>query len=211
MNTGPTSERVYGVLRDRILGNVFAPGARLDPAILASELASSVTPVRDALHLLAGEQLVEVRPGDGFHLPHLTGPGLEDLYALNAEMLLLALRRRLSSAADLASPPDMEQSDLASWTAILFGWLARHSVNVEHGHIVRAINDRLHAVRMVEPDVLPGIHDELEAIAATTGSAVGLRKEIATYHRRRRRHAFEIVRAFYRHDRLSNNDDIESV
>ena len=67
MNSGPTSERVYGALRERILANVFAPGARLDPAVLASELASSVTPVRDALHLLAGEQLVEVRPGDLIH------------------------------------------------------------------------------------------------------------------------------------------------
>ena len=211
MNSGPTSERVYGALRERILANAFAPGARLDPAVLASELASSVTPVRDALHLLAGEQLVEVRPGDGFHLPHLTGPGLDDLYALNAEMLLLAMRRRLSPAADLASPPDVEQSDLASWTAILFGWLARHSVNAEHGHIVRAINDRLHAVRTVEPNVLPGIQDELEAITDATGSTAALRKEIAAYHRRRRRQAFEIVRAFYRYDRPSNNDDIESV
>ena len=122
MNSGPTSERVYGALRERILANAFAPGARLDPAVLASELASSVTPVRDALHLLAGEQLVEVRPGDGFHLPHLTGPGLDDLYALNAELRLLAV-----------------------------------------------------------------------------------------FHRRRRRQAFEIVRAFYRYDRPSNNDDIESV
>ncbi|QCI78807.1 GntR family transcriptional regulator [Hankyongella ginsenosidimutans] len=44
---------------------------KLEPAGLAAELNSSVTPVRDALHRLAGERLVESWTSEGFHLPHV--------------------------------------------------------------------------------------------------------------------------------------------
>ncbi|MGK4455738.1 GntR family transcriptional regulator, partial [Klebsiella pneumoniae] len=59
MNSGPTAERVHEALKRRIMGREFRPGDRLDPAVLAAPLSSSVTPVRDALHLLTGEGLVE--------------------------------------------------------------------------------------------------------------------------------------------------------
>lgn len=200
MNSGPTSERIYNALRAWILDNAFAPGARLDPSILASELASSVTPVRDVLHLLAGQQLVEIRSGDGFHIPHVTGPGLADLYAFNAEVLLLSLRRRVPCGTDAASWADIDAADLPGRTAALFASIVAGSANGEHARIVRAINDRLHAVRAVEPLVLSGIVDEIATLAGVLDDAAVLRKAIASYHRRRRRLTFEIVAAFYRRD-----------
>src|SRR3546814_94230 len=65
---------------------------RSDPAVLAELLASRVTPVRDALHMLAGEGLVEARTSGGFHLPSIDEPGLEDLYAWAGEVAALAIR-----------------------------------------------------------------------------------------------------------------------
>ena len=91
MNSGATAERVHEALKARIMGREFRPGDRLDPAILAVPLASSVTPVRDALHLLTGEDLVETRTGDGFHVPALDEPALKDLYDWSAELVALAI------------------------------------------------------------------------------------------------------------------------
>ena len=50
MSPGLTTERVYKVLKIQIMHGQRMPGERLDPARLASELNSSATPVRDALH-----------------------------------------------------------------------------------------------------------------------------------------------------------------
>lgn len=92
MNSGLTAERVYDAIRAQILDRAYLPGTRLDPAQLAKELAASMTPVRDALHRLMGEGLVEARTGSGFHLPLLNEPSLIDLYRWSHELSLLALR-----------------------------------------------------------------------------------------------------------------------
>lgn len=92
MNSGATAERVHEALKRRIMGREFRPGDRLDPAVLAAPLSSSVTPVRDALHLLTGEGLVETRTSGGFHIPALDEPALKDLYDWSAELLALAIR-----------------------------------------------------------------------------------------------------------------------
>lgn len=202
MNAGATAERVHEALRWRIMTREFRPGARLDPAQLAAPLASSVTPVRDALHLLAGEGLVETRTGSGFHVPTLDEPGLADLYNWSAELLVLALRgwpakRNYDDAIDTAEP-----QGIASKTAALFMLIARRSSNGEHAREVGRLNARLHAVRCVEPHVLDDIEAELAALKLAVASAdrTQLRRVIAGYHRCRRRAAAEIVRAVHRAD-----------
>lgn len=47
MNSGPTAERVHEALKRRIMGREFRSGDRLDPAVLAAPLSSTVTPARD--------------------------------------------------------------------------------------------------------------------------------------------------------------------
>lgn len=202
MNSGPTSERVYAALKARLLANAFAPGARLDPAMLANNLASSVTPVRDALHLLTGERLVDIRTGDGFHVPHMTGPGLEDLYAWSADVLLHSLRRRVAPGDGPGAPIFSQGESVADRTAILFDRIVARSVNREHVLATRLLSDRLHAVRTVEPLTVPDNDGALAAIevAAAADDVAALRKTIVAYHRRRHRMAFDIVRLLYRHD-----------
>src|SRR3546814_2721046 len=108
MNSGHTAERVYDAIKQRIMAHEFRPGDRLDPAVLAELLASSVTPVRDALHMLAGEGLVEARTSGGFHLPSIDEPGLEDLYAWAGEVAALAIR-----AWPRGKPPTVGRADPA--------------------------------------------------------------------------------------------------
>lgn len=197
MNGGPMAERVYDTLRRRILENAFRPGERLDPAELADALASSVTPVRDALHRLVGEALVDTRAGGGFHRPLVDEPGLADLYRWNAELLLTALRHarngiRLPRAAPAVDPADRVQR--------LFTAIAAGSPNAELGRAIRSAGARLHAPRRVEPAVLGEVASEIDALEAAAGNddAPALRRLIQAYHRRRSRSAAAIVRALYR-------------
>lgn len=202
MNSGATAERVYEALRRQILTRGFRPGDRLDPAALAETLASSVTPVRDALHLLAGEGLVTARTGSGFHLPPLDEPGLIDLYAWSSDVLLIAIRS-WRPKLDLASKPiasSGSRGEAADRAADLFVLAASLSGNAEHAHAVSSLNARLHPVRTVEPHVLDGVDDEIGEIevALLARDARLLRGLIMVYHRRRQRHAAEMVRAVYR-------------
>lgn len=200
MNAGQTAERVYEALKSRILGRVFRPGERIDPAVLSSSLAASVTPVRDALHMLTGEGLVESRPGGGFHLPSLDEPALRDRYEWSAELLVLVLRGTRFAASRNQLSNGWEAESFASRTGDLFQLFARQSRNGEHWRMMERLNARLHAVRMVEPAVLAGSDEELAdmANAFRTGASDLLRRLLRSYHRRRLRAAAEIVRALYR-------------
>lgn len=200
MNAGATAERVHEALRWRIMNREFRPGDRLDPALLAAPLASSVTPVRDALHLLTGEGLVETRPGSGFHVPALDEPGLKDLYAWSAELLVLAMRSWSPKRGSCPAAELRNEAGPAAGTAELFALIARRSTNSEHARAVERLNARLHAVRCAEPHVLDHTETELAALSSAVQAAerADLQRQIASYHRRRSRAAAEIVRAVHR-------------
>ena len=55
-------EIVLTELRTGIQRGRYAPGQRLITSELASQMKTSLAPVREALHLLIGEGLVEMRP-----------------------------------------------------------------------------------------------------------------------------------------------------
>jgi hypothetical protein len=200
MNSGPTAERVYQALKGLIMGRSFLPGARLEPAALADLLSSSVTPVRDALHLLTGEGLVGTRTGEGFHLPSLHEPGLNDLYAWTSEVLVLAIRARSSPCDRCEAAASDKGGDSAVRTAGLFKATAARSSNVEHGAAMSSLNDRLHSIRLVEPQVLGDVNSELDELIAANveDDRRQLARLIGAYHRRRRRFAADLVRAAYR-------------
>ncbi len=198
MNGGPTSQRVQDALRRAILEHRFHPGDRLDPAQLASTLASSVTPVREALYLLAGQGLVEIRVSDGFHLPLIDEPALRDRYRWNAELARLALAssRPMVTVSEPSDWPAGPAGDVAD----LMSRIARLSANIELHLAMDSLNARLHAARFVEPQLLAGGAQELEAIdsAYAADDRALMRRLVAAYCRRRERAAAEIVRALYR-------------
>lgn len=199
---GPTAERIYEALKAYVLRGVFRPGARLDPAVLADQLNSSVTPVRAGLNMLTGEGLVETGTGEGFHIPLIDEPALKDRYAWNAEILAIALRKARTQPA--ARPQVEEAGSSAVRAAALFLGIGRWSPNQEHARTISLMNDRLHAARVAETGVLDGIDGELDEIAEATGRGDGtaLRSMIARYHRRRARSAAAILRQLYRMDEL---------
>ena len=200
MNSGQTSTRVYDALRQQVATRAYRPGARLDPQALADAFGSSVTPVRDALHILIGEGLVETGPGEGFHVPQLDEQALKDLYDWNKDLLLAALRRQ-SRTPVADSGPSLEDN-AATQAAMLFATIARRSGNRVHALALRWANARLHPIRLVEIEILPNAEEEVsamaEALAASDKDA--LRKHVGSYHRRRKQVAAKLVRALHQVD-----------
>ena len=93
-----TFERVYVAIRQRLREGLYRPGERLEPAVLSDELNASVTPVRDALHRLTGERLVEAPRHEGFRTPMMTESLLRHLYGWHLDLLLLEITKHRAAA-----------------------------------------------------------------------------------------------------------------
>lgn len=204
MNAGITSERVYDALKARLLGGGVPPGERLEPRKLAALLASSVSPVRDALHRLAGEHIVEMRTAEGFQLPLVTEPALRDLIQWNGELLRIAMRRWPAGPAPQAEALAAQSTDAAedypARLRLLFGTLAARSGQSELARQVEAASDRLAVARIAESHVVPGAAEEIAVVAAAIaqGAPRPIAHHIAAYHRRRMTLVPAIVEAIYR-------------
>ncbi|HEX7693954.1 MAG TPA: GntR family transcriptional regulator [Sphingomonas sp.] len=197
MNPGVTSERVFAALKEHILSGAVLPGEKLEPHLFADQLNSSVTPVRDALHRLAGERLVDMRASEGFYLPLVTEPGLRDLYQWNADLIRLATRHW--RADHVGGKADTLAADVGRATAMFFALFATRSGNREHTQLIDHANDRLATPRVAERRVLDDLEAELRALAVTfdNGTTSALLALVARYHRRRLHATPAIVRALY--------------
>ena len=187
MSPGTTMERVYLELKARIMSGQFAAGVRIDPVAIARELAASATPVRDALHRLSGERLVDSWHQDGFRQPVQNESDLRDSYSWSQVLLSLALR---SPAA--ASPPEAMVSGVAgddypARLGRLFRAIGLQSDNRELRLAIGNLVDRTHFVRGAEAEADPGCIDALAAMEGDfqCGRWRELRAGVVRFHRRR--------------------------
>lgn len=153
MNPPATMARVYQAVKAQVMGGNFAPGDRIDPARLAPDLASSVTPIRDALYRLAGERLVDSWQQEGFRQPLVSEAGLRDLYAWSDDLLGIVLRAAARTPPPAAGPA-LNGTEYAAALAEGFQWLAGLSPNYEHRAAIASLNDRSHFLRLLEPRVV---------------------------------------------------------
>ena len=91
-----TNQQVYLDLKDRIMSGELPPGTQLSPPDLARRFEISRTPVRDALNLLAQEQLVEVQPRRGYFVSRISVRDIEDIFQFR---LILE-----TASAEIATP-----------------------------------------------------------------------------------------------------------
>lgn len=188
MSPGFTMERVYDALRHQILQGDRLPGTRLDPARLSADLNSSATPIRDALHRLSGEGLVEAWPQDGFHVPIRSEAGLRDLYGWSLDILLAATRPSIPSIYGGEPEPDLSPSDdHAECVDALFAAIAAISGNLQHREAMESVNARLHPFRRIEPHLILDSEDEIDRIecAWRKGEGATLKRRLTAYHKRR--------------------------
>ncbi|REF89170.1 GntR family transcriptional regulator [Methylovirgula ligni] len=86
------TENVIARLRERVLDGTYAPGARLQEFALANDLEVSRTPIRDALRVLASEELLIYAPNRGYAVRNVVLQDVIDAYDVRANLEGLACR-----------------------------------------------------------------------------------------------------------------------
>lgn len=78
------SDKAYELLKQRLIGGSYAPGAQLKEEHLARELALSRTPVRAALRRLVQDGLATAEVGRGVRVAEWTDADIEETYHLRS-------------------------------------------------------------------------------------------------------------------------------
>lgn len=190
-----TFERVYAAIKQRLRDGLYRPGDRLEPAVLSDELNASVTPVRDALHRLTGERLVEAPRQEGFRAPMLTETTLRHLYAWHLDLLLLAISKHHAASFAVRGAEDPATSSLHERRNAIFLELARSTGNPEHVLALQNLIDRMDPIQGIEDHLLDATQGETDSImeAMHKCDRKALRRELVQYHRRRMRIVPELL------------------
>ena len=89
----PTIRRkVHRYLRERILSGQVNPNERLVETRIAQEIGTSRTPVREALHSLEMEGLIESIPRVGYKVKPISGDEAAEIYEIRCLIEVLAIR-----------------------------------------------------------------------------------------------------------------------
>ena len=101
---GVDTRRAYELIRARITTLELTPGAPINEQRLAEELDMGLTPVREALRLLAHDDLVVITPRHGLYVADVSASDLERIseMRLSLESLCARLAARRATADDLA-------------------------------------------------------------------------------------------------------------
>lgn len=101
------SEKAYDHIRVKLANGELLPGNRLVNRSLAAEIGVSVIPVREALHRLSTEGLVEHVPGLGTFVREPDPQELDNLYVLRDALESCAA----GEAARYATEPQLEEME----------------------------------------------------------------------------------------------------
>ena len=85
-------EWAYNDLKSNVLAGLFEPGERLTEEHLAKSMGVSRTPVREALHKLATEGLIQPLKSRGFCVAQDSREEIEDLFDIRAALEGYAIR-----------------------------------------------------------------------------------------------------------------------
>ncbi len=94
------SDSVHQILRESILTRVFAPGQRLKVQELANKLGVSLTPVKDAIHRLSAEGLIEISPRSGTYVVNLDVDEVAETFEIRAALECLAAEKLTERLTD---------------------------------------------------------------------------------------------------------------
>ncbi len=86
-------QKAYEFIREKLISGEFSAGTRLSDIALSRQIGVSRTPVREAIHQLASESLVELIPRNGAVVKSPDSKELEDLYDLRELLETYAARK----------------------------------------------------------------------------------------------------------------------
>ncbi|MEY8042281.1 GntR family transcriptional regulator [Saccharopolyspora cebuensis] len=148
----------YDYLKDTVLSDPSMQGQFVNEQTLADEIGVSRTPIREALLLLAAEELVQLVPKRGAYVAPISGREIRELFELRGVVECYAATR----AVELDEVPlETMRAELAAQAAV-DGDRAREFI--EHDH-------RFHAalVRAVGNDMLTKTYEGLRARQVRAG------------------------------------------
>ena len=96
----PIRERVYAHLRKAVLSGRIPTNERLVETQLASQLGTSRTPIREALHKLELENLVSSIPRVGYVVKGLSEEDVNDICEIRSVIEGLAVKRAMSQITE---------------------------------------------------------------------------------------------------------------
>ncbi|SHM66115.1 transcriptional regulator, GntR family [Sphingobium sp. YR657] len=193
-------ERIYRGIKADYLDGRFVVGQRIDMTMIADRHRVSLTPVRDAMHRLAGEELMEAHMDGGFRILIPDRERLFHLYAWNAHHIQSAVNASTEDAlvrnmAEFAANP-LPPSDLlrVHHVAAFFHALVTATGNLEYAAAVERSNERLAYVRLAEMSYFRRPDRELAQLVnpVTNNVHLNLRRRLWSYHRRRIEHVTAI-------------------
>lgn len=132
-------------LSDYAAAGRFGWGNPLVATSLAAELGLSPTPVREALAHLAGEGIVEHRPGRGYFAPSPTAADIVGLYELHEQFL-----RWSSPVVIREGPAGNDATDEILQIEAVFDHLAGQGKNSAVVEAYRRVSARLRPIRRIE-------------------------------------------------------------
>ena len=136
-------EQVTSHLREIIVRGELEPGTAVDELALCTQFGISRTPIREALKVLAVEELVELRPRQGAVISSITTKSLGERFDFVTLIEASAARRACAEGATAALADVLERVTHGMRTAIRAGDRARHSrLNEEfHAALVASLNN----------------------------------------------------------------------
>lgn len=87
-------DQVADILRERVISGIYARGTKLKQSEIADELGVSITPVREALHILEAEGYITGRSHRGLVVPHFVPAATQEILELR-----IMLERELTAHA----------------------------------------------------------------------------------------------------------------
>lgn len=99
LNTSTLRDEAYELLRERILNRDFAPGYRFDLPLLETQMGISRTPLKEALHRLEAEGLVEIRARRGTFVADVDPREIVDNFEVRCALQVHAVKLGLAQAS----------------------------------------------------------------------------------------------------------------
>lgn len=118
-------EHIVEGIVDGVMAGRFAQGQRLIAADIAEEFNVSRAPVREALHMLAGEGVVELTPNRGARIRRLNVDDRVDFLEFTESILVLGVRLATVRMSDPAHAATLSEA----FAEIDKAWHVRHPVH----------------------------------------------------------------------------------
>ncbi len=106
----PTAPRLAGAIREAILRGTYPAGVKLRQEELAASLGCSVIPLREALHQLAAEGLVEFVPNRGARVRLISSKEMREMSEVRSTLAAQGMRQAW---------PNMKPATIAKARAIV--------------------------------------------------------------------------------------------